>query len=557
MSILIVDADAEGPILTCQQGLSLWGGVDPKTGIVIDAHHDQHGACLAGKIVLMPTSRGSCSGSSILLDLALNGQAPAALVFREEDEILTLGAVVATQMFHSPIAVARLSPQDYARLAAQSSASLKAGRLMAGDLSISLGKETSTLSLEARDVEMLEGRKGPALQRAMETICAIAKSQGARELIDVSRGHIDGCIYASEAHFSFAEKMRELGAKMSIPTTTNAISVDRENWQNQGTPPIFGTKAERLADLYVEMGARPNFTCAPYLLDDAPKRAEVIGWSESNAVIFANTVLGARTAKHPDFMDLFVAMTGRAPNAGVYLEDNRRAGVVVDVQIKGELDDAFWPMLGWLAGQAAPDRIPLLTGLARLAPSRDALKAMCAAFGTTSGAPMLHVEGVTPESDLPARADAVHVTLQASDFKAAWQEFNAGPAEIDLIALGSPHFSLTEIRSFAAAMAPLTPRGDVPIIITLGRDTRAQAEAEGLVEALETKGVTFVSDVCWCSISEPVFPPEARNLMTNSGKYAHYAPGLSGRSVRFGSLANCAKAAETGLAPEACSWLAG
>src|SRR5690606_34832360 len=142
-----------------------------------------------------------------------------------------------------------------------------------------------------------------------------------------------------------------------------------------------------------------TFTCSPYLLDSAPKTGEAIAWAESNAVIFANTVLGARTAKHPDFLDLCIALTGRAPLSGVYLDEHRKARRIIDVDLPDGIDDAFWPLIGYLAGRAAPDRVPLLRGLAAARPTRDDLKALCAAFGTTSAAPMLHIEGVTPEAD--------------------------------------------------------------------------------------------------------------------------------------------------------------
>ena len=182
--------------------------------------------------------------------------------------------------------------------------------------------------------------------------------------MDVTQGHIDGCIYASPANLTFAEKMADMGARVRVPTTMNAISVDRANWQAQGVPETFGDPAARLADAYVRMGCRPTFTCSPYLLDSAPQAGEAIAWAEFNAVIFANTVLGARTAKHPDFLDLCIALTGRAPLSGVYLDAHRKARRVIDVELPEAVDDAFWPLIGYLAGHAAPDRIPLLRGLA-------------------------------------------------------------------------------------------------------------------------------------------------------------------------------------------------
>lgn len=184
---------------------------------------------------------------------------------------------------------------------------------------------TAHLDLTDDDRAMLEGRDGIAARQAMRIIVAMAAQQGASTLVDVTQGHIDGCIYASPANLTFAEKMADMGGKVRVPSTMNAISVDKANWRAQGVPEDFGDPAARLADAYVRMGCKPTFTCSPYLLDSAPSAGESIGWAESNAVIFANTVIGARTAKHPDFLDLCIAMTGRAPLSGVYLEENHAA----------------------------------------------------------------------------------------------------------------------------------------------------------------------------------------------------------------------------------------
>ena len=556
-ALLVVPADVEGEIVVCSEGLSFWGGVDPDTGVVIDAHHHLHGQSVAGRIVLMPTSRGSCSGSSVLLALALKGHAPAALIFREDEEILTLGAVITSRMFDKTVGVARLSASDYIALSSEKAARMRDGRLTAEGISFDLHKVSGgDLELTSSDRSKLDGDQGKAVALAMDVVCAVAASQGAKRLVDVSRGHIDACILAHPANLVFAERMAGMGARVAVPTTMNAISVDRENWTEHDLPPGFGEAASRLADAYVRMGARPTFTCAPYLAEDAPRFGENIGWSESNAVIFANSVLGARTAKHPDFLDLFVALTGRAPETGVYVPENRRPRMVIEVELPRDHDDALWPLVGWVAGRLAPDRVPLLTGLEPAAPGRDDLRALCAAFGTTSAVPLLHVSGVTPEGDLAPAPDAARARVTVADLAEAWERFNSGPANVDLVALGSPHLSLEETRRFAALMSGQARHPDTSVIVTLGRDILSKAQSEGLAARLEASGVRLIPDLCWCSIIEPVFPRGATTLMTNSGKYAHYAPGLSGRNVRFGSLSDCAAAAKTGVAAsERPEWL--
>ncbi|MDK1493669.1 aconitase X [Sinorhizobium sp. 7-81] len=546
----ILTGTARGPIVATMEALSFWGGVDPATGRVIDVHHPLHGNCLTGGILLMPSSRGSCTGSGVLLDLALTGRAPAALVFCEAEDVLTLGALIAAEMFGKPLPVLRVSRKAFEALSQAKTARISDTAIEADGLTIMVEPPaTAALDLSKADRAMLDGRDGVAVQQAMRIICAMAAQQGAEGLVDVVQGHIDGCIYASPANLTFAEKMAEMGAEVRMPTTMNAISVDRANWQAQGVPAAFGDPAARLADAYVRMGCRPTFTCSPYLLNSAPRAGESIAWAESNAVIFANSALGARTAKHPDFLDLCIALTGRAPRSGVYLDEHRKARRVIDVDLPEGVDDAFWPLVGYLAGRAAPDRIPLLRGLAAGQPTRDDLKALCAAFGTTSAAPMLHVEGITPEADGAAAEDADHVTITRADMAAAWSSLNDGPDEVELVAIGSPHASLGECRALADALGGRKRHPEVAVIVTAAHQIIAEARSEGTLARLEMSGVQVLPDLCWCSISEPVFPTKTRALITNSGKYAHYGPGLSGRTVRFGSLADCITAALTGRVP--------
>ena len=575
-NLILTGGAAGGDILVCHEGISFWGGVDPDTGRIIDVHHPNHGASIAGRVVMMPTSRGSCSGSSVLLQMALNRNAPAALIFCKTEETLTLGALVASHIFQSPVAVISLCADDYARLAAADHADIFDGTLVATSLptaDASAADKSSdefmsdriasdkveialeplaldTLTLSKRDQQMREGDHGPAAAIAMDIICKLATVQGALSLRDVTRGHIDGCILSHQANLAFAQKMAKMNAQIIIPTTTNAISVDREKWQQQGVAPPFAKDAAALADSYVAMGARPTFTCAPYLLDAPPALGECIGWSESNAVIYANTVLGARTSKLPDFLDLFVAITGRAPVSGAYTDEGRRPTRIIDVTLANtSYDESMWSVLGWVIGTQSPDSIPLVRGLETLQLGNDDLKAICAAFGTTSGAPMLHIAGHTPESELPPHNHADVVSIDQVTLAKAWQTLNARETSIDLVAIGSPHASLDELHRIADLFGHRTCRPDIHFIVCAGRDVIARAGQDGTTSQLQAAGVRLVADICWCSITEPVLPPETKVLITNSAKYAHYANGLSGRKVRLAGLEVCVQAALTSTAP--------
>lgn len=556
MSHYKLSGHAVGPVLCCDEGLSFWGGVHSSTGTIIDTHHPHNGSSVSGSILMMPTSRGSCSGSGVLLELILNGHAPAALIFREEESVLTLGALVAYHVFQKKIPVLELNREDYASLSQAKTASIEPRKILAPGLCISLSEQTKhdfPLSLE--ELSFIKGEHGKASQMAMKILCDIAKLEKAAGFIPVTKVHIDACIYAGQAMLTFADTFAQMGAKVVVPTTMNAISVEYAHWEKQGVDPGFGKAASQLADAYVKMGAKPSFTCAPYLLEERPVKNESIAWAESNAAIYANSILGAKTAKHPDFLDLCISLTGRAPLSGVYLAEHRQAKRLLNVVGIETCDDSFWPLLGYLSGKLSPDKIPCIQGVSHLQPDADDLKAMCAAFGTTSAAPMLHVENITPETGtIDSNAD--RMTIVKNDFQEIWRKFNSAPVEIDLIAFGSPHFSLSECRKLTSLFRDRMCQENTHTIITLGQDVYKQAKSEGLIDLLTKSGVRIHCDICWCSISEPVFPPETRNIMTNSGKYAHYGPGLSGRTIRFGSLADCVQAACTGFVPDALpNWM--
>jgi len=537
---VLVSGSAEGEVLFTDTALSFWGGADAVTGEIIDRHHPLSGERLTGRALALPTSRGSCTGSGVILELILNGQGPAAIVLEHPEAIITLGVIVAEEVFGRSIPVIAVGKEAFEGLRT-------AKRIRISDAVAAIG---SDIALTDADRAILAGERGEAAAVAMRIVLRMAALEGAAELIDITRAHIDGCIYTGPGGLAFAEKLRDLGGRVVVRTTLNAISVDHRRWQAQGVSEALGKPAAAVADAYVAMGAQPTFTCAPYLLDDRPARDEQIVWAESNAVVYANSVLGARTMKYPDYLDIAIALTGRAPKAGCHLPEERAPQVRVTVPPLEDVDDSLWPLLGYLIGTVSPDAIPVVEGVSAHRPDTDALKGFGAAFATTSAAPMFHIAGVTPEARDPetfAVLDLPTIALTHDDLQRAWRELNgadAGP--VQLVSLGNPHFSATELAAVAALCRDRTRHPQVPLVITCGRAEMAKAEASGDVALLTASGVTLVNDTCWCMVTEPIIPVDALTIMTNSGKYAHYGPGLTGRAMRFGSLAACVEASVTG-----------
>lgn len=556
----LVAGAAQGALLFADVGLSFWGGVDSASGEVIDRHHPLSGEYLAGCVLAIPSGRGSCTGSSVLMELISNGHAPAALVLAEPDEILTLGVLVAQTIFERSLPVLCIGQEAFAALRGGAFARVENTTVSVfdqppGDAWQAIDSPLQTdathtfIELTEQDQALLGGEQGKAAQVAMQIVLRMAELQGARSLVDVTQAHIDGCIYTGPASLRFARQLVQWGAKVRVPTTLNSISVDQRRWRELGVDPALGEPASALGDAYMAMGAQLSYTCAPYLLDSAPKAGEQIVWAESNAVVYANSVLGAHTLKYPDYLDICIALTGRAPLIGCHLDAQRKARLQIELPALGDLDDAFYPLLGYHIGALAGSRVPLVLGLEKRKPSLDDLKAFGAAFATTSAAPLFHIAGVTPEAIDPAqvldagtRIPVEKIRLQ--DLMLSWRELNsARDPRVDVVSLGNPHFSLGEFAHLARLCRGRHKHPDVVLAITCGRAVLEQAHEAGHIAVIEAFGATLVTDTCWCMLGEPVIPPAATTLMTNSGKYAHYAPGLVGRKVHFASLAECVDAA--------------
>lgn len=556
----LVAGAAQGALLFADVGLSFWGGVDAATGEVIDRHHPLSGEYLAGCVLAIPSGRGSCTGSSVLMELISNGHAPAALVLAEPDEILTLGVLVAQTIFERSLPVLCIGQEAFAALRGGAFARVENTTISVFDqppgdawqaIDSPLQKDATHTSIELteHDQALLDGELGKAAQVAMQIVLRMAELQGARRLVDVTQAHIDGCIYTGPASLRFARQLVQWGAKVRVPTTLNSISVDQRRWRELGVDPALGEPASALGDAYMAMGAQLSYTCAPYLLDSAPKAGEQIVWAESNAVVYANSVLGARTLKYPDYLDICIALTGRAPLIGCHLDAQRKARLQIELPALDDLDDAFYPLLGYHIGALAGSRVPLVLGLEKRKPGLDDLKAFGAAFATTSAAPLFHIAGVTPEAIDPAqvleagtRIPVEKIRLQ--DLMLSWRELNsARDPRVDVVSLGNPHFSLGEFAHLARLCRGRHKHPDVVLAITCGRAVLEQAREAGHIAVIEAFGATLVTDTCWCMLGEPVIPRAATTLMTNSGKYAHYAPGLVGRKVHFASLAECVDAA--------------
>ena len=386
----------------------------------------------------------------------------------------------------------------------------------------------------------------------MTILVRMAEIQGAKEMMDITQAHVDSAIYIGEAGLEFAERLAGLGAKVSVPTTLNVSGLDEHHWRDWNVPADWAEKAHRQMIAYQTMGCQPTWTCAPYQTETAPRFGQQIAWGESNAIVFANSVIGARTERYPDFMDICAAITGRVPAVGLHLTKNRAGQVLmrlVDVPRRLQEDDSFYATLGHLMGQIAEDRIPVLEGL-KVTPSEDRLKALGAAASSSGTVALFHIVGTTPEAPtleaaFQGRGPQSTVDITLSRLRGAWQTLTTAREErLDMVVLGSPHFSFAEFARLAPLLEGRHRHPDVKFLVTSSRTMKGLAERGGLLEPLERFGGQVTVDTC--ILATPMLPPSVKILMTNSAKYAYYAPGMLGTRVIFGSLADCVQSAVTG-----------
>jgi hypothetical protein len=370
--------------------------------------------------------------------------------------------------------------------------------------------------------------------------------------MDISQAHIDSTIYLGDATLEFAERLAALGAHVAVPTSLNVSGVDECGWKDWSVSPEWAAKAARQMLAYERMGAAPTWTCAPYQTQMRPVFGQQIAWGESNAIAFANSVIGARTERYPDLLDICCAITGRVPAVGLHLTENRGGQLLlrlVGVSVELQRDDQFFAVLGHLVGKLAGDRIPVIDGVT-ITPAEDHLKAMSAAVASSGRVALFHIVGVTPEAPtleaaFLGRAPEDTRAIDVAALRDARRELTtADGRELDMVILGSPHFSLSEFSALAPLVAGRRKHPHVRFLITSGRFMKEQAEQAGVLAPIVDFGAQVTLDTC--ILASPMLPPEIRLLMTNSAKYAYYAPSLLNARVTFGSLADCVVSAVEG-----------
>src|SRR5260370_21080419 len=339
------------------------------------------------------------------------------------------------------------------------------------------------MTLTDRDQAMLDGEHGSATALAMSIVVRMADVYGASGLMDITQAHIDSTLYRGDATLEFAERLSSLGARVAVPTSLNVSGVDECGWRDWAVPHEWAAKAARQMLAYEKMGAVPMWTCAPYHTKMRPVFGQQIAWGESNAIAFANSVIGARTERYPDLLDICCAITGRVPAFGLHLVENRAGQMLlrlVDVPLRMQQDDQFFAVLGHLVGKLAEEAIPVIDRV-EVSPQEDELKAFAAAAASSGRVALFHLVGVTPEAPtldaaFQGRAPQKTFEITTADLRAARSQLTtADDSELDMVILGSPHFSVEEFTRLAPLVAGRRRHPPVRLLVTAGRFMKDQA----------------------------------------------------------------------------------
>jgi predicted aconitase len=391
------------------------------------------------------------------------------------------------------------------------------------------------MELNRQEQEILDGENGEAQAKAMAILEAVGNIYGADRLIPASSAQVAGVSYRTigDAGLEFLSDFAAKGAKAAIPSYLNPAGMDLENWEKMGVPREFAQKQLQIMSAYAKMGISPTCTCAPYHIGIRPKPGEHVAWSESNAISFANSVLGGRTNRESAVSALASAITGKTPNFGLHLDENRKAGFVVNVSAKMEKMTDFGA-LGAIVGKLARDRVPAFVGIQKANATEERMKSLGAAMAATGSVALYFAEGITPEWNVPAGGsiEAVEITqAQIDEQKAAMQSEKGA---VGLVAIGCPHCSLGEIKEIAKLLAERKKPLAMKLWVCTSRKTKEEADRLGYCAAIEKAGGLVVADTCM--VVAPLEEMGFASTAVNSGKAAAYLPSLCGQRVKFADI---------------------
>jgi len=381
--------------------------------------------------------------------------------------------------------------------------------------------------LDKDDERILAGEEGETKQKMLELLVALGKVFGAERLVPIASAQVSGASYKTIGKYGL-EWLNTLDAKAVVPAVLNPIGMPRTRWQEMGVDPAFAKNQQAVVAAYERLGIGMECTCTPYYLRET-KFGEHLAWSESSAVCYANSVIGARTNREGGPGALAAALVGKTPCYGFHLDERRKPQVVIRVQADTrEWTIADYGALGYHVGKLVGNRIPFFTGIN---PVKDQLKGLGAAMAATGAVALYHVEGVTPEA-LDGSFDLSGLETIAVESEEIRKLFKEIPVEA--VAVGCPHCSPAELDEIARLMKGQVVTKPFYVFASQGVIDKNQQT----VDAIEKSGARVFADTCM--VVSPVME-QYESIMVNSGKALAYVPDMCAAVARIGTIVDCVR----------------
>ena len=393
--------------------------------------------------------------------------------------------------------------------------------------------------LTEKEQKMLEGEEGYAVRKSMEILVALGDIYGAERLIKVGSVQVAGVSYHNlgDAGLEFLNELAKDG-RVKVLTTLNPAGMDLENWRQLGISEEFAEKQNMVIDAFTKMGILISCTCTPYLIGNLPRYGEHVAWSESSAVTFANSVIGAKTNREGGPSALAAAFIGKTPCYGLHLDENRVPNIHVEVNASlKKFSD--WGALGYSVGKKAENKIPYITGIKGA--ELDELKSFCASVVTYGSKPLFYMQGITPGAE-SRQLPKEKVMVEDGDIKEAYENINDDVTDIELVCIGCPHCSIREIAEIAELLKGKKISSNTEFWVATSRSAKQLADARGYTKIIERAGGKFACDTCMA-----VAPLKGRfkSVATTSAKGCYYSR-HNAMKTKMGSIKECVEAAVTG-----------
>lgn len=420
------------------------------------------------------------------------------------------------------------------------------------------------MRLSDEEKAMRDGRDGDAVARAMDLLIRYGNALGAESLVETH--NVCGTVTATTPFMrDFAMQKGGLDAVFSefnldseqvvqVPkvrafTSHLQLGFDPHHPVQMGVDEQVVAFYKRSEAMAAKMGVQILNTCTPYQVGNVPTRGEHCAWMESSAVIYVNSVLGARTNCEGRESISAAMLTCRIPNWGYHLDAPRLGtlGVELDIEVESVED---WGLLGYWMGDWVQDRVPVISGVGRV-PNLPRLKHFGAAASSSGGVELYHIVGVTPEASTKEQAYGGNTPLEVRRYGArersqtlARINANGSDTKVDYVMLGCPHYTIEQLWEAAQLLEGRRVHPDCALWIFTPRAIKSVADRNGYTAIIEAAGATIMTDSC--SAMSRAVPPGTRVVALDSAKQAHYLPAILGLQAWFGTTVQCIDAACTG-----------